>query len=521
MAETPTDALTTALAHHKAGKLAEARALYDAILRAMPNDVNALHLRGVLARREGDLPTALRYLSAALAIDTRFAVGYSNFGNALQDNCQLVEAMSAHRTALALEPANSGAHRRMLTCLLYIPGLDPAQRFAAHADFARHQPAPDRVLPPPDNDRDPARPLRIGVLSSDLRVHPVSRTVLPWFEQRDRAAYQLYCYAEVAAPDQQSAFLQARCDGWRSTVDLDDRRVAELIRNDRIDILIVLAARFDGNRPLVACYRPAPVQVAMFDGATTGLRAFDYWVTDPVLTPPDSTERFTERLVGLPLLIHHPPIESAPPVAALPAATAGAITFGSFNNPTKISPRTVELWSRVLHAVPTAQLLLKYHLRFSDPALCARLRVMFGAQGLDPTRLRFQAADDRQGAHLAAYAGVDVALDTVPFSGSTTTFEALWMGVPVLTLAGDTMIARMTASMLTAVGLTDLIAASPDALADHARALAADLGALATLRAGLRARVAGSLLCDGVAYARANETLWRSMWRAWCAGDTG
>ena len=515
---TVAEALNAALAHHQAGRFADARALYAAVLKVAPDNCDALHLSGVLARSEGDVPTAIQLISRALAIDPRFAAAYSNLGNALQDDCRLAEAIDAHRTALTLDSQDSGSHRRLLSCLLYLPGIGPQERFAAHLDFAaRHQAVPGGALPPPANDRDPDRQLRVGLLSSDLRNHPVARNLLPLFRARDRRACALFCYAEVAAPDPQSAQMRAQSDGWRSTVGLDDRAVAELIRKDRIDLLVVVAARFDQNRPLVACYRPAPVQISMLDGATTALRDIDYWVTDPVLTPPGSTERFAERLVHIPLLLHYPAIESAPPVAALPAVRDGIVTFGSFNNPSKLSSATIALWSRVLRAVPRARLLLKYHTRFADPALELRFRIAFAAHDVDPAQLQFRAADDDQRTHLSAYDGIDIALDPQPFSGSTTTFEAFWMGVPVLALTGDTMISRMAASLLSAAGLDTLAAPSPDEFVERAVALANDLGRLADLRASLRAQVAGSPLCDGPAYARSLEKMWRGLWRAWCA----
>jgi predicted O-linked N-acetylglucosamine transferase (SPINDLY family) len=311
--------------------------------------------------------------------------------------------------------------------------------------------------------------------------------------------------------------MRTDADGWRSTVGLTDRAVAEMIRDDRIDLLVVLAARFDRNRALVACYRPAPVQIAMFDGATTGLRFMDYWITDPVLTPPDTTERFTERVARLPSLFCYTAPESAPPVSALPAETRGAVTFGAFGNPTKISPPTIALWAGVLRAVPGSRLLLKYHTRFADPALELRFRIAFGNHGIAPAQLVFRAGDDDRPTHLSAYDEIDIALDTMPFNGSTTTFEALWMGVPVIALAGDTMISRMSAGMLTAAGLGELIAASPESFVARAAELAHDRARLATLRAGLRDRVARSTLCDGPTYMRSLEDLWRTLWRAWCA----
>jgi predicted O-linked N-acetylglucosamine transferase (SPINDLY family) len=517
-------AIEGALAHLRAGRLADVRAVCSDVLKTAPNHVDALHLLGVVAQAEGDLPTAIELISKSITINPRFAGAYASLGVVLGNNCQLAEAVRALRAALKLDPGLIDAHRHLLNCMLYLPDIDPEARLAAHLDFAaRHQPAAERRLPPPDNDRDPDRRLRIGLLSSDFRAHPVARILLPVFRDRDRAANELLCYAELRAPDGYSEIIRANCDGWRSTVDLDDRAVAEMIRRDRIDVLVVLAGRFDNNRPLAACYRPAPVQISMFDGATTALREIDYWVTDPVLTPADSTERFTERLARLPMLFHYPALSRAPAVAALPAGRAGTVTFGSFNNPLKLSRAALELWARVLRAVPGARLALKYHGRLADPMLQARLRTTFGGHGVDPGRIEFLTAEDDEASHLAAYSMIDIALDTTPFSGATSSFDALWMGVPVVTLAGDTMISRMTASLLAPIGLDGLIADTPDAFVACAEALARDLGALATLRAQLRDRVRNSPLCDGPGYVRSLQALWRRLWQAWCAapGDLG
>jgi len=515
-------ALDSAVQHHKAGRLARARELYAAVLEAQPKNFNALHLLGVLARHEGDLSASIRLISEALAIAPTFAVMYANLGVALLERGQLDLAAQAYRTAMTIAPHDPGPHRHLLHALLFQPGLNPARRLAAHLEFAaRHQPAPEQALPAPENGRAPERRIRVGLLSSDLRAHPVAGNLLPLLRWRDRAATEILCYAEVAMPDTVSEAIRNQCDGWRSTVGLDDRAVAALIRRDRIDLLVVLAARFDLNRPLVACYRPAPVQISMFDGATTALRGIDYCVSDPILTPPDTTERFAEPVALVPRLMVFPPIEDAPPVTRSPVGATARVAFGSFNNPSKVGSRAVELWARVLHAVPGSCLLLKYRTRYQDIALQERLRIGFGALGIDPARLRFLPNDEAQTTHLAAYGAVDIALDTTPFSGATTTFEALWMGVPTLALAGDTMISRMTASLLSAAGLSELIAPSADDFVERAAALARDVERRAALRAELRDRVARSPLCDGPAYARSIERLWRSLWRNWCSGSAG
>jgi protein O-GlcNAc transferase len=515
-APTP-ELLRQALAHHAAGRLADATRLYKTVLGVDPRNALALHNLSGLTALGGDLPRAIGLLTRAIDADPAMAQAYSNLGNFLRDEGRFEEAMNAYRTALRLAPDFADAHRCLLSTLVYLPDLDLEQHFAEHLAFGeRHRPRPeDRLAPPAGIDRNPERRLRIGVLSSDFRSCAVGGNLAALLDHRDRAATALICYAEVAQPDPFTAVARGKSDGWHSTIGLSDRAVAELIRRDAIDILMVLAGRFDRNRPLVAGYRPAPVQVSMFDAATSGLAEIDYLITDAILSPPDSRERFTERLAYLPGLLNFSRLV-APPVAALPALARGTIAFGSFNNPAKLNQTTIALWAKVMTAVPQSTLTLKYLSRYADLALRARLRAAFGAAGIDPSRIAFLSTPDDGGAHLAAYGAVDIALDPTPFKGVTTTFDALWMGVPVVTLAGDTMMARMAASVVAGAGLDETIARSPDDFVARALALARDLPRLAALRAGLRDRVERSRLCDGPGYARAVDTLWRKMWRDWC-----
>jgi predicted O-linked N-acetylglucosamine transferase (SPINDLY family) len=501
-----------------AGRVAEAQRLFKTVLGTEPRNALALHELSGIAAAAGDLPQAISLMTRAIDADPGMAQAYSNLGNFLRDDGRFEDALNAYRTALRLAPDFADAHRCLLATLLYLPGLNPEQRFAEHRAFGeRYRPRPEQRLPPPVVDRDPERQLRVGLLSSDLHAHAVARNLAPLFDHRDRTATALFCYAEVAAPDQLTAIARSRSDGWRSTVGLNDRAVAEMIRHDAIDILVITAARFDRNRPLVACYRPAPVQVSLFDAATSGLGEMDYIVTDPVLSPPGISERFTERCAHLPRLLNFPKPESLP-IGGLPAQARGKITFGSFNNPAKFNFATIALWSKVMEAVPQSTLTLKYLGRYRDPALCARLRGAFGATGVDPRRIDFLTPIDYgAAAHLGAYGAIDIGLDPAPFTGVNTSFEALWMGVPVVTLAGDTMMSRMAAGVVTVAGLDELVATSPNDYVTRAVALARDLPRLASLRASLRDRIERSPLCDSPGFARSLDTLWRTLWRDWCS----
>jgi predicted O-linked N-acetylglucosamine transferase (SPINDLY family) len=282
-------------------------------------------------------------------------------------------------------------------------------------------------------------------------------------------------------------------------------------------VLVSLAGRFDANRPLVCAYRAAPVQVSFHDGATSGLEEMDYWLTDDFLHPPDTKELFTEDLHRLPVLYQYPPIENAPTVESLPADQAGLVTFGCFNNPAKVNEDVMDLWAEILKSVSGSRLVLKYMTWYGQASLQDRVVERFRGQGIEPDRIEFEASPDTFAEHLGRLGDMDIALDPFPFNGATTTFQALWMGVPVVSLAGETFISRATGSILHHAGLGDLTVDTPEAYVACARDLAGNLEQLRTLRANLRERMATSPLCNASDYARSVENAYRDMWRKWCA----
>jgi predicted O-linked N-acetylglucosamine transferase (SPINDLY family) len=510
------EAVREALALHNAGRLAEATALYQGMLDKPRAQAFAAHQLGLIAAGAGDLLVAIRRMSEAIAANPRMVEAYSNLGMFLWDYGEVERAADAFHAALAIDPKDIRVRCNLLQCLLYLPNLDPEQRFAWHlAVGAQHEPPPDGVLPPPPNDRDPERRLRIGILSPDLHGHASSFNFMSPFHHRDPAAVHLTGYSLVARPDATTADFQARSDQWRDVAALSDRAIAEQIRADAIDLLVVCCVRFEGNRPLAVTYRPAPIQVSFLDCATSGLRSFDYFVSDAQASPPaGSTERFVEQIVRMPLVWNRPPPTDYPPVGPLPALANGYVTFGSLNRPNKINAAVIALWAALLRAVPTARLALKYRNRFAEPMLRARVLAAFVAHGIAPERLVFLPGEM---GYYAAYNHVDIVLDTFPFPGVTTTFDALAMSVPVVARCGDSFLLGLCATILAAVGLPDLIARSDAEFLRIAAHLAGDLDRLAALRAGLRAQVSASPLCDGPAHARALEQLWRRLWREWCA----
>ncbi|CAG1009981.1 hypothetical protein PHYC_03777 [Phycisphaerales bacterium] len=358
---------------------------------------------------------------------------------------------------------------------------------------------------------DGVRRIRVGFLSADLREHPVARFMLPLLRHLDRDGFELVCYAATLEPDAMTARLQQLVPAWHDAAAMDDASLAAAIRRDRVDVLIELSGLTGNTRAGALAHRAAPVQMTYLGYPnTTGIPGVDFRIVDKV-TDPTGAERFaSEGLVRLPgCFVCFPDLEGAPPVAS---AREGPVVFGSFNNPTKITDATLGLWRRVLDRVPGSRLALKGK-GFADDKSRRAFERRFTGAGIDLARTDMLAYTRSHAEHLGSYSAIDIALDTYPYAGTTTTCEALWMGVPVVTLAGRTHASRVGASLLRAAGLEDWTTESPDRYAEVAAGLGADRPALAAIRAGLRDRVASSALCDGAAFARAFESAVRECLR--------
>ncbi len=466
---------------------------------------------------DGQRGLAEFHLRRALEIAPGHADALQNLAVLLTSLDRFEEAFELFGQLRSAAPDDYGVYRNILAAILYHPTFDTRRRFAEHEQFGRTvaRSAPD-AAPSFSNSPEPERRLRIGWLSSDFREHPVARNIQPLFDRFDRGRTDHICYSDAPAADGLTTWFRNWADLWRPIFGLEDTAVADLIRKDAIDILVILAGHFDTNRPQVAAWRPAPVQVSFHDPATSGLAAMDYLIADPILVPRRTEERFTERICRLPSYYLHAPIAAAPSVAPPPSAAAGHATFGCFGNPSKINSLVLALWADLLGRLPGSQLLLRYQDQYRSPELRSRILKPFQARGVNAERIHFDDQAKADNTHLQSYARVDVALDTFPFSGSTTTFEALWMGVPVVTFAGDTMAARWSASMLHALHLDELVAGSAHEYVDIAAGVASDPARLARLRGELRPRLARSPLCDGRSRARQLERLLRTLWRRWC-----
>ncbi len=368
---------------------------------------------------------------------------------------------------------------------------------------------------------DPERRIRIGYFSPDLRNHSVGYFASPILKHHDRERFEVFCYytyEEHKADDAMTRALRALPLTWRDQTRTDQPTRAEQIFADRIDILVELSGLTQGHSLSTLCLRPAPVQVSYCGYPnSTGISMIDYRIVDERTDPPGSGDLAVEALYRLPecFLCYSPPPE-APAASPLPSARGEPFTFGSFNLSSKMSPTTCDLWSRVLAAVPGSRLLLKSFL-FKWTAVRERCIEQFVQRGIDPQRLDLLAAVDSTAEHLALYSRIDLALDTYPYHGTTTTCEAMWMGVPVLSLVGDRHACRVASSLLHTVGVPDLLTGTPEAFVARAVELAGQPTTLAALRADLRGRMQGSALCDAAGFTARLEAAYREMWRRRCA----
>ncbi len=487
-----------------AGRFDEALASFHRALGIAPHLAEAHYNLGSTLQRQGRLDDAMVSLRQAIAIKPDYGAAWNNLAAILHAHADYAGAMAAYRKAVEFDPRDSTAYRNLLGVMLY-SGLGAEDRYGVAREFeARYAAQPAGAVAARDDGK---QRLKIGYVSSDLYEHPVGRNLEPVLAERDRAGFEVVLYADVVREDATSTRLKGLADRWENIAGLSDAEVAERVRGEGIDILVLLAGRFDRNRPLVAGYRAAPVQVSFHDPGTSGLQEMDYLIADRVLVPGKRpVERFTERVVRLPSFYVHAPLAGVT-IGEAPSRNIGRVTFGSFNNPAKVGPEVLGLWRRVLEAVPGSRLRVRFKNWFSNAGLRDRFSGVLG------DRVEFETEESGLEGHLASYNRIDVALDPFPFTGSTTTFEALWMGVPVVTLRGEAMAGRWSASMLRSVGLRDLVAGTGEEYVGLAAALGRDGSRRAALRGPLRGRVAASPLCDGRARARQLERLYRALWK--------
>lgn len=486
------------------GRTAQACEHLSHALADAPNHGQALNNLGAVLMLRGALVEAEAALRRALAVRPDSTEVLSNLGACLRGPGRQQESLDVLRRAVAIDPDYRPAQENFLMSLLYADGTTPDAYLAAATAYGARRP----VHPRPACAPLAGRRIRIAYLSPDLRKHSVAYFLEPALAHRDRERFEVHCYHLLPQEDEVTARLRAASDAWHSVHGLPSARVAERMRQDGIDIAIDLAGHTDHNGQAVLELRPAAVQIAWLGySATTGLTAIDYRITDGEVDPAGHEALNSERLLRMPASYFCYRPGDAPQVGPLPAERNGWITFGSFNSLAKLSHACIALWARVLEAAPGSRLLLKNRM-LAEETTCARVREAFAAAGVAADRLALRPWADEVSSHLELYNEVDIALDTYPYNGATTTCEALWMGVPVVSRCGATHPARMGRSILAAAGLPRLVADHDDDFVSAAAAFAADIPKLAGLRREMRATLRASALMDETGFTRSLETLY-------------
>jgi len=546
---------TLGIAKEYTGEFVEAERCYRRAIEIDPNDSNAFANLGVVLTRLGRFEESLQYhqravelapgsfkiwtnhacallslgrLDEALACDRRSlelspqnGKIWNNIGSVLKDMGRLDEAQDAYRKSLELEP-EATTHSNLLLCMIYDATLSPIEIVAEHRLWGHLYGKTAAEIPPHANLHDPQRRLRIGYLSPDFRTHAVARFIEPILARHDQEQFEIFCYANVMAPDVTTARLQSHVPNWRTIHQLDDEAVVAMIRNDQIDILIDLSGHTAMNRMKVFGFKPAPIQITWIGyPTTTGLATMDYRITDEWLNPSTELSLDTEKLLRLPVgSACFVPDQGAPEVGELPALKNGYVTFGSPHNRAKLNEQVFAVWAKLLHAVPNSKLLLFRKGLEGDAAKA--IQASFEEKGIAPHRLDIRntscVSHGYQG-YMATYSEIDICLDTFPSNAGTTACESVWMGVPFVAIYGDRFFSRQTSCLLHRLGLSEWSTKDKEDYVACAIGWSHRLPELAELRHVLRPRFRESPLGNPELYTRGLEDTFRQVWQKWCRGE--
>ena len=508
--------LGTALAD--AGRFDEAIACYQRVLVLAPNDRQALYSLGNLFEEPAQFDRAIECYRRILWLKPDDLDTLCRLGNVLKMVGRLGESIDCYQKAQAIQPLDPHLHSNWLFTLQFHPDYDAAAILRENRKWnEQHAEALREFIRAHNNDRNPDRRLRIGYISPNFRHQAEAFFLMPLLECSDHERFEIHCYCDVRKPDEITRQFQKHADAWHEIRGWTDEVVDAQIRADRIDILVDLSMHLADNRLLVFARKPAPVQVTWLAyPGTTGLDTIDYRLTDAWLDPPNErAELYSEKSVRLPdCWVCYHPLTDQPPVNDLPALFAGCVTFGCLNNFCKLNDSVLELWSRAMHAVPASRLLLL------APLGEARRRTLqkLAEFGISAERVAF-AQGRLRADYLKLYHYIDVALDPLPYNGITTSCDALWMGVPVVSFRGARASGRAGLGILNAAGKSQWAAGETEKFVQIVSELSRDLSALAEIRRNLRSELERSTLMDGPRFARNVESAFRQMWRTYCGAD--
>jgi len=502
------------LVFNETGMLDEAVTCYRRALTLNPDYALAYNNLGNTLIKQGKLNQAIACFKQAIALKPDFADTLYNLGNVLKDQGKLDEAVACYRQALNINPDYTESQSNLLFCLNYFPSQSDVHYLDEARNYGRKVTNKVSVRYSDWDCLINPRRLSVGMVSGNFYNHPIGYFLENFLANINTTQINLTAYPTTKREDELTSRIRSHFVAWKPLLGMNDKAAAQLIYNDGIHILIDLSGHTANNRLPVFAWKPAPIQVSWLGySASTGLAEMDYLLADPYVVPPGEETHFTETIWRLPesyLCFSHPKEMVA--VGPLPALKEGRITFGCFNNPNKMNDSVVDLWAKVMCAVPESRLVLKSK-RFSDPAICEIIRQRFAVSGITAERLILKSFAPNREEHLAVYNQVDIALDPFPYNGTTTSVEGLWMGVPFLTLRGDRFVSHVGESIAYNTGLTDWVADDAEDYVAKAVAKTTDLEALARLRVALRQRLLASPLCNGPRFATNFETAMWEMWR--------
>ena len=508
------------LCHHRINDHGQAIHFYEQALAREPGLCSAHINLAAIHYMNQAYSDAIFHLEKVIELDPSEAKAMGNLAITYAETGQIDKALALARRALQADPSLHSVHSNYLLDLHYDPEIDAQTLFEEHLQWARRHGQLPRFEHKKLNTTD--RRLRIAYLSPDFKVHSVAYFFVPLLKSHDAERFEIFCYSDTSTPDELTEHLKTLSHHWRDTHRLTDDELCQRIRQDKIDILVDLAGHTAYNRMKALARKPAPIQVTYLGYPdTTGLDTMDYRITDAWADPPGHSEQWhTETLLRLKhgFLCYQPPV-NVPDITPPPCERNGFITFGSFNNLKKINRHVVELWAKILLALPNSRLLLKSKgLALEETR--QRYLHLFEKQGIAPERIEILPYTKSMLEHMAQYQRVDIALDSFPYNGTTTTCEALWMGVPVIVLEGDRHLSRVGVSIMQQAGLVDLIAGSEDHYCQLAVELARQPEALRHLRQNLREHLRHSRLTDAESMIRDVEEAYAHMWQHYLDPDT-